>query len=335
MGAIATLGPSLGIDYHYATPGVKLIQDENGKVVAAIGSRSNGGYVRFNSKSGVILATGCFANNQAMLKRYCPDGIGFMPKVSNRFGDGHLMAVQAGANLRNGSYAKMAHDNDAGPMQDVPWLAVTDDGKRFMNEELNSIFWCNVAKDLPNRRFTSVFDSNFTAMLEKLGQRAVTAEDIEAYMPGTPAAEAKGGYASFVATYKDDSLEGLASQIGIPANEFVKTVQRYNEIVASGKDDDFGKKSKYLAPIDTPPYYGSYRWPRLSTILSGVDVNEDMQVLDMDGNVIEGLYAVGNCGGRPASGSGDWLQVSLGESLGFAFTAGYVAGKHASGTLKR
>jgi succinate dehydrogenase/fumarate reductase flavoprotein subunit len=245
------------------------------------------------------------------------------------------MAVQIGANLSNGGYTKMVHDNDAGPMQNVPWLAVTDEGKRFMNEEVASTFWCNMAKPLPNKRFTSVFDSNYATMLQKLGQRAITDKDIEAYMPGTPAAEAKGSYAIYVSTYKDDTLEGLADQIGISADEFVKTIARYNEVVATGADSDFGKASKYLAPIDKPPYYGAHRWPRLSTIFSGVDINENMQVLDTAGNVIEGLYAAGNCGGRPASGAGDWLQVSNGQSLGFAFTRGYVAGKHAAGTLRR
>lgn len=333
MGAIATLGPDMGIDYYYNTPGVKLIKDESEKVIAAIGHNSSDGYIRFNASKGVILTTGCFANNQAMLETYCPDALGFMPKVSGRFGDGHLLALDAGGHLRGGSYAKMIHDNDAGPMQDIPWLAVTDEGERFMNEEVDSIFWNNVAKNLPNKRFTSIYDSNFGDMIQKLGGRPVSAEDIEAFIPGTEAAQAKGVYADFVATYKADTLEELAEHIGIPASALVATVDRYNELVASGNDSDFGKKSEYLAPIDTPPYYGSHRWPRLSTILSGVDVNENMQVVDAEGQVVEGLYAAGNCGGRPGSGAGDWLQVALGESLGFAFTGGYVAGMHAAGAL--
>jgi succinate dehydrogenase/fumarate reductase flavoprotein subunit len=333
MRSIATLGDKFGVDYYYNTPGVKLLTDDSGKVVAAIGKRNDGGYTRFNVTRAVILTTGCFSNNQAMLTRFCPDGLGFMPKVSNRFGDGHLMAVQVGANLRGGAYAKMVHDNDAGPMQDIPWLAVTDEGERFMNEDVNAQLWNNYAKSLPNMRFTSIFDANYAVLVEKLGGRPLTEEGIEAYIPGTEAALEKGVYADFVATYKDDTLEGLAQQIGIPADSLVKTVARYNEVVASGADTDFGKNARFLAPLDTPPYYGAHRWPRISTILSGVDVNQYMQVLDAEGNIIEGLYAAGNCGGRPAAGSGDWRQVAQGESLGFAFTGGYVAGRHAAGVL--
>jgi succinate dehydrogenase/fumarate reductase flavoprotein subunit len=333
MAAMTTLGDKLGIDYYFSTPGVKLIKDDSGRVVAAIGLSENG-YVRFNAAKAVILTTGCFVNNQAMLTRYCPGGLGFMPKVSNHLGDGHLMAVQVGANLRGGSYAKMIHDNDAGPMQGVPWLAVTDEGERFMNEEVPATLWNNVAKNLPNKRFTSLWDANYADLLNELGQRPPSEESFEAYIPGTEASQKKGGYASFVATYKADSLEELADLIGIPATTLKSTVERYNEIVVSGVDSDFGKKSEFLAPIDTPPFYGAHRWPRISTILSGVDVNQYMQVLDTEGEIIGGLYAAGNCGGRPGAGAGDWLQVSNGASLGFAFTGGYVAGKHVAGSLR-
>ena len=333
MQAIASLGPNLGIDYYYLTPGVKLLQDESGRVTGAVGL-SDSGYIKLNASKGVILTTGCFVNNAPMLERYCPNAVGFQQKLMGRFGDGHLMAVQAGANLRGGTYPKMIHDNDAGPMQDVPWLAVTDEGERFMNEEINSMLWNNVARILPNKRFTSVWDANYAELNAKFPGRPVTDASIEDYIPGTPGCEAKGSYAGFCATYKADTLEELAELIGIPADTFVKTVERYNEIVASGVDTDFGKKSEYLYPIDTPPFYGAHRWPRLSTILSGVDVDGEMHVLDKNGAVIEGLWAAGNCGGRPGAGAGDWLQVSLGESLGFAFTGGYVAGLSAAGALE-
>lgn len=333
MQAIASLGPNLGIDYYYLTPGVKLLQDDSGRVIGAVGLSENG-YIKLNASKGVILTTGCFVNNAPMLERYCPDAVGFQQKLMGRFGDGHLMAVQAGANLRGGAYPKMIHDNDAGPMQDVPWLAVTDEGERFMNEEVDSTQWNNVARNLPNKRFTSVWDANYAELNAKFPGRPVTDASIEDYIPGTPGCEAKGSYAGFCATYKADTLEELAELIGIPADTFVKTVERYNEIVASGVDTDFGKKSEYLYPIDTPPFYGAHRWPRLSTILSGIDVDGEMRALNKDGAVIEGLWAAGNCGGRPGAGAGDWLQVSLGESLGFAFTGGYVAGLSAAGALQ-
>jgi fumarate reductase flavoprotein subunit len=95
---------------------------------------------------------------------------------------------------------------------------------------------------------------------------------------------------------------------------------------------DFGKDSKYLFPIKTPPFYVVHTWSRLSTILAGLNINEHQQVVDAAGEAIPGLYAAGNCGGTPG-GQSDWLQVSLGESLGFAFNEGYVAGCHVTDAL--
>lgn len=74
-------------------------------------------------------------------------------------------------------------------------------------------------------------------------------------------------------------------------------------------------------------------WSRLSTILAGLNINEYQQVVDAAGTPIEGLYAAGNCSGTPG-GQSDWLQVSLGESLGFALNEGYVAGSHIVGALE-
>ncbi len=113
----------------------------------------------------------------------------------------------------------------------------------------------------------------------------------------------------------------------------IATVERYNELVEQGKDTDFGKESRYLFPIATPPFWGINRWCRLSTILAGLNINEYQQVVDSSGSPIEGLYAAGNCSGTPC-GQSDWTQVSLGESLGFAFTEGYVAGCHIMGVLE-
>ncbi len=77
MTSISTIGPDHNVDYYFNMPGVQLVQDEAGKVVAVIGkNEETGGYVRFNVTKGVILATGSFINNQAMLARYNTQAVG-------------------------------------------------------------------------------------------------------------------------------------------------------------------------------------------------------------------------------------------------------------------
>lgn len=336
MQSISTIGPDHGVDYYFSTPGVKLVQGETGAVSGIYGlNEETGKYILFNASKGVILACGSFINNQNMLARYCTQGLGYTAKVSGRFGDGHLMGLLVGATMRNGGYSKMCHDNDSGPLADVPFLCVNDQGERFINEELDSTLWCNICAHAAEKgRYFRIFDNSYAEDAASMGvDRVPDEEGMLGYMPGTEQSNAKGAFGFFSGTYKADTLEELAEQLGLPADALVATVEHYNEICASGKDVEFGKKSEYLFPVDEPPFWGVHTWSRLSTILQGIDINEYQQVVNAEGNPIEGLYAAGNCSGTPG-GQSDWTQVSLGESLGFAFTEGYVAGSHIVGALE-
>ena len=104
-------------------------------------------------------------------------------------------------------------------------------------------------------------------------------------------------------------------------------MKRYNELVAAGKDEDFGKPANYLVPVDTPPFYGIHRHVRMSAICSGVDVNAKHECLTPEGEVIENLYAIGNCSGHFYGGI-DYPLTVFGLSLGRCYTEGYVDRPH-------
>ena len=71
------------------------------------------------------------------------------------------------------------------------------------------------------------------------------------------------------------------------------TVERYNSFVDAGKDADFGKPTpKYK--IQTPPFYAAWATPNVHDTRSGLRINAKCQVMDMNGQVIPGLY----CGWR-------------------------------------
>lgn len=331
--AMINVAAEKNVDCYFGCPGVKLIQDESGRVVAVIGKRRDDEkYIRFNAAKGILLATGCFANNQNMLKRYCTDVVGFDSKVAGHFGDGHLMGMLVGGVMRNGAHSKMVHDND-NPMQSVPFLAVNDDGERFMNEECNNQWVNNILKDQPNKGwFSSIFDSDYVEQVRSWGRNPTLPEDMVGFMPGTEENLAKGVFAQECHVHKADTLEELAEQLGINGENLVKAVARYNELVEAGEDLDFGKKTMYLAPIKNPPFWGVHRHQRVSAILSGLNVNKYMQVLDENNAVIPGLYAAGNTAGT-ACGNCEWYQVTSGNSIGNAFTGGYVAALHATGLI--
>ncbi|MCD7885552.1 MAG: hypothetical protein LUI87_17915 [Lachnospiraceae bacterium] len=55
---------------------------------------------------------------------------------------------------------------------------------------------------------------------------------------------------------ESDITEELAEKLNIPADTFVATAERYNEMCANGEDADYGKEAHRLTPVDTAPFYG-------------------------------------------------------------------------------
>jgi hypothetical protein len=102
-----------------------------------------------------------------------------------------------------------------------------------------------------------------------------------------------------------DTLPELAAKIGVDAENLVSTVKRYNEFVASGVDEDFGRGDEAydraftggrspMVPIETGPYHAAaFGLSDLGT-KGGLVTDSHARVLDADGNPIGGLYAAGN-----------------------------------------
>ena len=100
------------------------------------------------------------------------------------------------------------------------------------------------------------------------------------------------------------SIAELASKIvnkyqrkPMPASALQDTVTRYNSFVDAGKDADFGKPTPKFK-IQTPPFYAAWATPVVHDTRSGLRINAKCQVVDLNGNVIPGLY----CGGESAGG---------------------------------
>ena len=83
----------------------------------------------------------------------------------------------------------------------------------------------------------------------------------------------------------------------MPPAALEDTVTRYNSFVDAGKDSDFEKPApKYK--IATPPFYAGWATPIIHDSRAGLRINGKCQVIDMNGEVIQGLY----CGGESAGG---------------------------------
>jgi hypothetical protein len=141
----------------------------------------------------------------------------------------------------------------------------------------------------------------------------------ENWMPEPPHVDTAAGF-----FFSAGTLGELAARIvmkyqrvPMPPDNLERTVARYNSFVDSGTDEDFGKP-KPLHKIATPPFYAAWATPVIHDTRMGLRINANCQVIDMNGQVIPGLY----CGGESAGGFSQ-------HGLARATCQGYIAGRHA------
>lgn len=330
MRALATVAEAAGVRFFFRTPAQQLIQDGDGRVrgVIARDARDNL-YRRFLARKGVILSTGDYQNNPAMCEYFIPDLKHFGRKMMDRTGDGFAMTYWAGGVFEPIGHTKMLHDFDAGPatMCDMPFLAVTRDGKRFVDESVEMSLLNNYLRNERDAgHYCQIFDADYMTTAAKWPGVLFPPEKLAAYMPEEPGPK-PGVFPSQTNTWKADTLEALAAKLQVDAKNLVATVKSYNEMAAAGQDTEFGKAAKWMVPVVKPPFYGIHRRVRVSTLCSGMLVNSQHQALDADGKPIRGLYLIGNLGGGFYGGV-DYPLTVFGLSLGRCYTFGYLAGRH-------
>ena len=107
-------------------------------------------------------------------------------------------------------------------------------------------------------------------------------------------------------------------RVPMPPAYLEETVARYNSFVESGVDADFDKPTPRHR-IEKPPFYAGWATPVVHDTRAGLRINPTCQVIDMNGEVIPGLY----CGGESAGGFSQ-------HGLARAACQGYIAGRAAA-----
>ena len=329
------------LDVYCSTPAVQLVT-EGGKVKGVIAKNSDGEYIRFDAKA-VILATGDYTNNPAMVSRWCPDIAEFDKKQFGKTGDGHILAMSAGAEMEPQGHTKMMHDFDSALMFEEPFLYLNMNGERFTNEYTGFVYMGNILRNQPAYKgsmldadhaegskgwYCTIYDSDYVNWdKNSFVDGMVPPFVMEKFIPGA-VEDPKGVFKNLIDLHRCDTLEELAKELDIPYENMKKSIDRYNELCDKGCDTDMGKPAKYLHRIAKPPFWGARKHIRVSAEVSGVRTNEYAQALAADGSVIDGLYCVGNLGGGFYGGA-DYPFHQTGLSLGKCYTFGMIAAKHA------
>lgn len=329
--------------------GRQLIRDNDGtgRVTAIICERDDGSFAKYAASKAVVLATGDFSANRDMMAKYCPqvaDSItdkaydnvdydkefvfgGLYP------GDGQRMGLWVGAawqktypNCPMGACSVNAGPTNR-PYANFFGLLVNRDGKRFMNEYASSVLGGTTQKLQPGSESFALWDVEFSTypdwytgqggigLIKPIGPDEVVAMWDESVATGT--------------YVKADTIEDLLDQLGLPP-ETKATIDRYNELCAMGRDEDFYKSPENLYPLSTPPFYGHKATPETSmpilTVMGGLRTDVNMRVCDENDMPIPGLYNVGTMVGDFYAGT--YSFQSMGVNYGACcLTFGYLTGR--------
>lgn len=319
-----------GVEVRYETPAERLIQDESGRVVGCYARNANSEVIRIDAAKGVIMCAGDYGANEAMVRTFQStaaqklfDSYGGVnaytaymeaeeqPSVALNDGLGIKMCCWAGADMECGTHGYNSWTT--GGLSCKPYLYVNQGGNRFMNEAVSNLISAPLATAQPGETpfYWQVFDA---ASIEN---------PLDSYMPFPMPAAAEVDLASLPS---GDTIEELADAMGVPAENLKRTVDRYNELCKAGVDEDYAKDARFLAALETPPFYAAQQHHVWTVTFGGVITNRDLQVLDKQGVPIPGLYAAGNTVGRRFG----WHYESsfMGCSNAFAETHGYFAAKN-------
>jgi len=122
-----------------------------------------------------------------------------------------------------------------------------------------------------------------------------------------------------------DTIEDLASKIGIDPAALKKTVDTYNSYVENGEDLDFARRNM-AGKIEEPPFYAIKVTPGVHHCMGGLRINTQTQVIDVWDQVIPGLYAAGEVTGG-IHGSNRLGGTAIADCITF----GRIAGQNAAG----
>lgn len=314
----------LGVEWKLSTALVKLDQDDTGKVVGIIAQDQNDQhYIRIRATKGVILATGGYATNTDMMLALQPMTMKMKANVpigSTADGSGIKAILWAGGEMDPCHASMMFNRCSVLPTDtagyktngkwywfgEQPFLKVNLNGKRFCNESGPYEFMLHSMYMQPHHTYCDIFDANnkqYCEQFDEVGCCRLFPFDNGALsnMPydyvWSSMTEGENSHLEMGYLQKADTLEELAEKLNIPADEFVKTVERYNELCAKGVDEDYGKSAHRMTPVDTAPFYGIRTCAWHLTTLDGCRINTDMQVIREDGTPIEGLWATGDVTG--------------------------------------
>ncbi len=286
--ALVSSARAKGVNILLSTTVDELLKDDNGAYNGVHATTKDGDDVTVNAKA-VVVCTGSYSANPEMLAELNPKMDNIEVLVGSGDGSGYKMLEAAGADMIQIDYIAMMYYFYSANWTEFPEkipesptipccevLTVDGAGNRVVSED-----------DFTFEYVKKNFEAGYSEGYCIYGQATADMYPVMTRLGLTTQTHNGDDFG-----YKADTIAELAEKVGMDADVLQATVDRYNELCAKGVDEDFGKDSQYMVPIEAPYYL--LRLPMICTDgYNGARINENAQVIDTNGNVIPGLYAAG------------------------------------------
>lgn len=267
---------------------------EDGKVVGVKATLQDGTVNEYKAPATVI-CTGGYGGSEELLLKYNFDNI---LSTAPHFvtGDGYHWLEELDAAFTNmdfcTSYAGGIRTN-ADNFLDFCYFGVNNgslwvdiNGKRMADEvgadsKVRSDSWSNAEQNL----VYVVFNKDMLIPEAKVFSSGAWGRNPEEFEPFMESLKEKG------IGFEANDIAELAEKAGLPVDEFVNTINQYNEGCKSG-NDPFGR-TEQLVPMENGPFYAVKTMPYVMITSGGPMMTKDCEVINNDGLVIEGVYIAG------------------------------------------
>jgi succinate dehydrogenase/fumarate reductase flavoprotein subunit len=348
---LAKRAESLGVEIRCGFAAQSLVA-EAGRVVGVSGTDASGKPAQIRAGA-TVLATGDFSGSAELIEKHISShALKAIPVNPTNTGDGHRMALALGARILNGQVALLSirflPPKRPSLMQAIPPLRLIARMMRIAYERVPEA----IIRPFVMAFITSVLQpakniyQSGAILVNRNGQRfgdetgdltlalAQQPEGAAFLLFDRRIAERFSRWPNFVSTapgagyayvpdyrrhrrdlwHQADTIEGLAHSLRVPEDTLRTTVSEYNVNVANGE----------RLELNEPPFCAL---GPLNTVLvftdGGLAVDTDLRVLGDQDKPIPGLYAAGSVG------QGGMLLDGHGHHIGWAFTSGRIAGRHA------
>ena len=274
----------LGIEVHTNTAATEIIM-EDGKAAGVKATGSSGNNVTIHADA-VIVATGGFGGNMDKVTEYRPDLEGYIStNVTTASGDAIDFLGDLNADFVDLDQIQL-HPTVVPTDGTLVGEALRGDGAILVNKEGHRFF-----------NETGTRDEVSAAEIEQPTGNVWLIVNQDMYEGSAVISKLeKGGY-----LVNGDTLDDLAKAMEFDADATAalkETVETWSGYVASGVDEDFGREiGAVKTDLSSGPYYAVNVGPGIHHCMGGVKINTSAEVIDTDGNPIEGLYACGEVTG--------------------------------------